>query len=56
MQARDGRFEVTTGQPEALLRRWLAADEQLSELEVRPLPLEDAVLALTARKTLENAA
>lgn len=53
---RDGRLEVSTRQPEALLRRWLAADEQLSELEVRPLPLEDAVLALTARNTLENAA
>ena len=34
----------------------LAADETLSELEVRPQPLEDAVLALTARTTLENAA
>lgn len=52
----EGRFEVSTARPEALLRRWLAADEHLQDLEVRPLPLEDAVLALTARKTLENAA
>lgn len=56
VQAGDGRLEVSTRQPEALLRRWLAADESLSELEVRPLPLEDAVLALTARNILENAA
>lgn len=56
VQLREGRFEVSTARPEALLRRWLAADEHLQDLEVRPLPLEDAVLALTARKTLENAA
>ena len=56
VELREGRFEVATAQPEALLRRWLAADDRLQDLEVRPLPLEDAVLALTARKTLENAA
>lgn len=56
VQARNGRLEVSTRQPEALLRRWLAADERLSDLEVRPLPLEDAVLALTARNALERAA
>ena len=56
VEVRDGRLDVGTRQPEALLRRWLAADGQLSELEVRPLPLEDAVLALTERNRLEQAA
>lgn len=50
------RIEATTARPEALLRRWFAADPELSGLEVRPLALEDAVLALTARHPEEQAA
>lgn len=52
----EGRIEATTARPEALLRRWFAADADLADLEVRPLALEDAVLALTARHPEEQAA
>ena len=45
------RVEVHSGQVEALLRRWLAADPALDELEVRPLSLEDAFLTLTEQST-----
>ena len=43
----DGLADVASHSPEALLRRWLAADAGLSSLEVRPLSLEDAFLSLT---------
>jgi len=52
----EGRVELLSRDAEALLRRWLTADPALSELEVRPLPLEDAVLSITAQAPLEDAA
>ena len=45
----DGLLEVHTRTPEALLRRWLAADPHLLDLDVRPLSLEAAFVSLTAR-------
>ena len=39
--------ELVTREAEAVLRRWLAADPGLSELEVRPLSLEEAFVSLT---------
>ncbi len=44
----DAITEVRSRTPEALLRRWLAHDPQLADLEVRPLSLEEAFLSLTA--------
>jgi ABC-2 type transport system ATP-binding protein len=49
VEAADDGFEVRTRAPEALLRRWLALDPQLADLEVRPLSLEAAFVSLTAR-------
>lgn len=46
----EGVLEVRSGDVEALLRRWLAADGGLSQLEVRALNLEEAFLSLTAPK------
>jgi ABC-2 type transport system ATP-binding protein len=43
-----GVTEVLTRDAESLLRRWLAADAALCDLEVRPLSLEEAFLTLTA--------
>ena len=43
----DGIAEVASADPEALLRRWLAADDTLAGLEVRALTLEETFLALT---------
>ena len=43
----DGVVEVGTAEPEALLRRWLAADDTLRDLEVRALTLEETFLTLT---------
>jgi len=45
---REGRAEVLSRDAESLLRHWLSADAGLSELEVRPLSLEDAFLSITA--------
>jgi ABC-2 type transport system ATP-binding protein len=45
---REGLAEVLSRDAESLLRQWLAADAGLSELEVRPLSLEDAFLSITA--------
>ncbi|HEU0154082.1 MAG TPA: ABC transporter ATP-binding protein [Arenimonas sp.] len=42
-----GATELVTREAEAVLRRWLAADPGLSELEVRPLSLEEAFVSLT---------
>lgn len=62
VQVDQGVTELLTRDAEALLRDWLAADASLSELEVRPLSLEEAFLTLTAGKdtgdveTLEAAA
>lgn len=44
----DDRLDVASADVEGLLRRWLAADPALAELEVRPLNLEEAFLSLTA--------
>jgi ABC-2 type transport system ATP-binding protein len=41
------RIELTTSQAEVVVRRWLAADAQLSELEVRRAGLADAFRELT---------
>jgi ABC-2 type transport system ATP-binding protein len=49
-------IEVRSAEPEALLRRWLALDPQLAELEVRPLSLEEAFLSLTASRHPEELA
>jgi ABC-2 type transport system ATP-binding protein len=43
----DGRIELRSRTPEAVLRRWLALDAELSELEVAPLSLEEAFVSLT---------
>ena len=43
----DGVAEIASGDAEALLRRWLAADDTLSDLEVRALTLEETFLTLT---------
>lgn len=48
VQASEGQLQVLSNDVEGLLRRWLAADAGLSELEVRLLSLEDAFLSLTA--------
>ena len=47
MASADGRLQVRSTRPEALLRRWLAADPALAELQVQALSLEDAFLDLT---------
>ena len=44
----EGVAELVTNDAEQLLRRWLAADTGLAELECRPLSLEEAFLSLTA--------
>lgn len=58
VRAEQGSIELVAGDAEALLRRWLAADPGLADLEVRPLSLEEAFLTITAapRAALENAA
>jgi ABC-2 type transport system ATP-binding protein len=48
--------EIRSSQPEQLLRKLLAADTSLSELELSPLSLEEAFLSLTATASLEQAA
>ncbi len=53
VQADDGRMDVTSPDVEGLLRRWLAADAGLADLEVRPLNLEEAFLTRTAASTDE---
>ena len=40
---------ITAGNPEAVLRRMLLADETLSELELKSPGLEEAFLALTEK-------
>ena len=44
----DGRVQIMTSQPESIVRRLLAADDQLSELEVGRAGLADAFVELTA--------
>ncbi len=48
------RVELRTRAAEALLRRLLAADPNLSDLELAPLGLEDAFLAITADDRLQE--
>lgn len=43
----DGRIELRSRDAEAVLRRWLALDASLCELEVAPLSLEEAFVSLT---------
>ena len=50
VEARDGRTHVRSRHSEALLRRWLAADPRLSDLQVLPLSLDDAFLSLTSQE------
>jgi ABC-2 type transport system ATP-binding protein len=58
VRVEQGSIELVAGDAEGLLRRWLAADPGLAELEVRPLSLEEAFLTITAapQAALENAA
>jgi ABC-2 type transport system ATP-binding protein len=44
----EGVAELVSHDTERLLRRWLANDAGLADLEVRPLNLEEAFLSLTA--------
>lgn len=48
VEVSEGMVEVRSSDPEGLLRRWLLADDRMSDLEVRPLNLEEAFLSLTA--------
>jgi len=48
VQTSEGVVEVRSADVEGLLRRWLAADAALRDLEVRSLNLEEAFLSLTA--------
>lgn len=56
VQARGGVIEVRSSQAEALLRRWLAADDGLAELEVQALTLEEAFVSLTRAPSAQPAA
>ncbi len=47
----DGRIEIMTSKPESIVRRLLAADDQLSELEVGRAGLADAFVELTAEES-----
>ncbi len=46
----DGRIEIMTSTPEAIVRRLLAGDDRLSELEVGRAGLADAFVELTAEE------
>ena len=50
----DGVVRVRCRDAEALLRRWLAADAALADLDVRGLNLEDAFLSLTSTPGMES--
>ncbi|MFT3805404.1 ABC transporter ATP-binding protein [Arenimonas sp.] len=43
----EGRVEILSDDADALLRRWIAQDPQLSDIDVRTVNLEDAFLSLT---------
>ena len=45
----DGRLQIVAARAEPVVRRLLAEDPSLEELEVRPAGLADAFLALTAQ-------
>lgn len=55
IRVEQGVTELLSRDAEALLRRWLAEDAALSDLEVRPLSLEEAFLSLTARPAAATA-
>ena len=55
LQDRDGRLELYSREPEALLRRLLAADPTLSELEVRGADLEQALAVIEPAATAQAA-
>lgn len=46
----EGRIEVLSDDADALLRRWIVQDPQLSDIDVRTLNLEDAFLSLTGNQ------
>ena len=52
----EGRLEVLSDDADALLRRWIVQDPQLSEIDVRALNLEDAFLSLTGTNESEDKA
>ena len=52
----DGRLQLIAAQAEPVVRRLLAEDPSLSELEVRRAGLADAFLALTGRPDAATAA
>lgn len=52
----DGRLQIIAAHAEPVVRRLLAEDPSLSELEVRRAGLADAFLALTGRPDVESAA
>jgi len=56
LHAEGDRVMLRTGRAEALLRRLLTADPELSELELAPLGLEEAFLALTDPSLIKEAA
>jgi ABC-2 type transport system ATP-binding protein len=51
VEASGTAIEVRSRAPEALLRHWFELDPALSELEVLPLSLEEAFVALTRSPT-----
>ena len=55
LQDREGRMEIYSREPEALLRRLLAADPTLSELEVRGADLEQALAVIEPAATAQAA-
>lgn len=56
VQRTEQGLEVHSLAPEAVLRRWLALDPHLSNLEVQPLSLEQAFVSLTSVRASELAA
>ena len=55
LQDREGRMEIYSREPEALLRRLLAADPTLTELEVRGADLEQALAVIEPAATAQAA-
>jgi ABC-2 type transport system ATP-binding protein len=52
----DGRMRATSASPEATVRALLAADPTLSDLRVEGATLEQAIVSMTTRESLEVAA
>jgi ABC-2 type transport system ATP-binding protein len=51
-----GRVRVATAEPEMVLRGWLAADDELTDLRVEGASLEQALFALTGDEDMTGAA